>query len=537
MNRDVEELVGEPYDLLVVGGGVVGAWTAREAARRGWRTALIEAADFASGASWNSLKIVHGGLRYLQRLAFRRMRESIRERSTLIRVAPHLVHPLPVLVPAFSSGLQRRFLLEAASRCNDVVSWDRNRGLPSERRLPATRVLSRSECLEMLPTRPSERVTGGIIFYDAQLYAAERLVFEIVKDAAERGATVANHVECRGRLDSGSGPERFLAVDRATGDELEIRARALVNATGASAVEMAEVLTGQRIEGDVRYSVALNLVLDPMEHEVACTLPAQWSNPGARIDVGKRQLLFVPWRGQTLVGTGHYSYTDRGRARYEVDEVFVDRFVSEVISAAPELSLSRDDVRLVHGGLLPEAAGSGDGVDLLSRGRVIDHSRKSGPPVVTAVSVKFTTARALAERALRSVARLLERPPGAGGGTPPLLSAVDPGEESPVRRAARELGDSVDDEVAEHLDRYYGSAAGEVLSLAASVPAGLRRLHPASPVVAGQLLHAARHEMAATLEDILQRRTELGPRGLVNGDVVERSRAFLTRHEAGVGMR
>lgn len=535
MNRDPSELTTGTFDVLVVGGGALGAWTAREAALQGWRTALIEASDFASGASWNNLKIVHGGLRYLQRLDFARMREAIRERSHLLRVAPHLVHPLPVLVPSFSCGRQRRFLLEIASRCNDLVSWDRNRGLAPERHLPPTRVLSRSECLDRLPVAPPDEVTGGIVFHDAQLYAPERLVLEVVKDAVGRGVTAANYVECRALRDTPGPANRIVAIDHATDERLEIEASCVVNATGSSAVRLARELTGDDIARDLEHSAALNLLLDPMGHDVAFALPATRPNPGARVDVGERQLLFVPWRGHTLMGTGHYAISGDDPPRSSIGDEHVEQFLQEIRTALPGLRPDREDVRLVHSGFLPAIRNDESGVELLTRGRVYDHARTGRRGLFSAVSVKLTTCRALAERILRSAAEALERPFRHSGPRPRLRSAPRSTVADTGARIRSEYGERVDGEVAEHLARTYGSDGQDVLALSASVPGGLERLHPAAPVVAGQILYASRHEMAHSLEDVLQRRTELGPRGLVVDQVVRNARTFVTRIRENAG--
>jgi len=531
MERDLESLEDDVFDVVVVGGGALGAWTAREAALRGWDAALIEASDFSAGASWNNLKIVHGGLRYLQKLDLRRMRESIRERSRLLRVAPHLVHPLPILVPSFSSGLQRRFLLEIASRINDLVSWDRNHQLPEERHLPATRRLSRSECLDLLPGESAGEVTGGIIFHDAQLYAPERLVLEVVKDAVDRGVTAANRVECRA-LRKETGPVRTLvAEDRLTDRSLEIRSRVIVNATGASAPGLAATLTGDEIASDLKNSVALNLLLEPTwNQEVAFSLPATESNPGSHLDVGRRQLLFVPWRGHTLVGTGHYHLSDEGQSGFDADEELVERFLEEVGTAVPGRPPSLTDVALVHSGLLPEVRGKGPGVELLSRGRVIDHGRAGHHGVITAISVKFTTCRALAERVLRLASASLTRPFRSSRETQPLRSVPGTGISEQMAEFRDAFGETVDADIGNHLIRMYGSDWSEVMSLAASVPGGLDRLHPGAPVIFGQLLYALQNEMAHSLDDILYRRTELGPRGLVTEDLSRRARDYLERN-------
>lgn len=536
MKRNVDELENQVFDLVVVGGGALGAWTAREAALQEWDTALIEATDFGAGASWNNLKIVHGGLRYLQRLDLRRMRESIRERSHLLRAAPHLVHPLPIIVPSFSSGLQRRSLLQIASRLNDFVSWDRNRNVPVGRRLPSTRVLSRAECLDMLPFQPAQDITGGIIFHDGQMYAPERLVLEIVKDAVGRGVTALNRIECRGLRKGSDSVHRVIAVDRQTDTEIEIRTSAIVNATGASALNLAEKLTGEEVAEDLEYSVALNVLLESIgNHEVAFTLPAAQSNPGSRVDVGKRQLLFVPWRDHTLVGTGHYHWrSDVPPTHFDVDEHLVERFLEEVGTAVPGRSPSVEDVALVHGGLLPVLKNTNPGVNLLGRGRVIDHGDAGYHGVFTAVSVKFTTCRALAERVLQKASDSLHRSFRSGGEILPLQSAPTSGVAVEMDGFHRACGDLVDSEIGEHLIRMYGSEWERVLSLAASVPGGLDRLRPDAPVIFGQLLYALRNEMANTLDDVLYRRTELGPRGLVTGDLERRASDFLHRNRSGL---
>src|SRR5580765_5077678 len=161
MKRDVGALEGKTFDLLVIGGGILGATTAWDAAQRGLSVALVEAGDFGSGTSWNSLKTIHGGLRHLQRADLAGLRESVRERRALLEIAPAMVRPLPFLVPAYGHGAKGREALAAGVVRADLLSRDRNRDLPPDRRIAPSRVLSRQAVLELVPALPAHGLTGG----------------------------------------------------------------------------------------------------------------------------------------------------------------------------------------------------------------------------------------------------------------------------------------------------------------------------------------------------------------------------------------
>ena len=204
MERDPSKLQRNKYDLLVIGGGIYGACVTWDAALRGLSVALVEKGDFASATSANSLKIIHGGLRYLQHGDFKRMRESIRERRTLMEIAPHLVHPLPVLIPTFGHGMQGREVLSLALMINDLIGFDRNRLDDPEKHICRGRVISRRECLELLPGIHKKDLTGGAIFHDAQVYNSERLVLSFIRSAEKAGAELANYVEVTGFIQNSS---------------------------------------------------------------------------------------------------------------------------------------------------------------------------------------------------------------------------------------------------------------------------------------------------------------------------------------------
>ena len=232
MRRDIPRLADTSFDLLVVGAGIFGACAAWDASLRGLSVAVVDQDDFGAATSANSLRIVHGGLRYLARGDFQRMRESIKERSTLLRIAPGLVQPLAVLVPTYGRGAQSRTAYGAALRVNDLISRGRNRGLDLAAQIPGGRLVSRDECLASFRWFPRQGLTGGAVWYDAQLKHPERLTLSFLKSAASLGAQPVNYLRVD-RLLARSGVVRGARVtDRLTGAELDVRARAVLVAAG-----------------------------------------------------------------------------------------------------------------------------------------------------------------------------------------------------------------------------------------------------------------------------------------------------------------
>ncbi|HVC31237.1 MAG TPA: FAD-dependent oxidoreductase, partial [Steroidobacteraceae bacterium] len=225
MRRNVTRLSSRPYDLLVVGGGIYGACAAWEGALRGLEVALIEAADFGGATSSNSLRTLHGGLRHLQRLDLKRMRESIRERREWLRLAPHLARPLRFVLPTHGQGLRGPLVMRAALGINDIVSADRNRGVREDRRLPRGALLSEMEARAALRGIELQGCNGAAAWYDAVCHDTERLLISVIKAAADAGAHVANYVRATGLLAHHSRIRGVHARDELSGREMELRAR------------------------------------------------------------------------------------------------------------------------------------------------------------------------------------------------------------------------------------------------------------------------------------------------------------------------
>ncbi|RMF56352.1 MAG: FAD-dependent oxidoreductase, partial [Bacteroidetes bacterium] len=310
MKRDLKALCDRTFDVIVVGGGITGVHVARDAALRGLRVALLEAGDFGSATSSNSLRTVHGGLRYLQDANLRLVRMMVRERRALFRIAPHLVYPLPVLMPTYRDELRyRKPVLGAAVRLNDLLSFDRNRGVVPSRHLPGGRILSRGDVLRLLPGLEASGLTGAVCWYDGQVYDTERLLLSVLGSAVQRGAVVANYVRVTGLLRRGEQVTGVEAVDTETGAPLSIAGRVVVNAAGPW---VDEVIGSTRPARRPRFlrSVAMNLVTRQVVPEVAIGLRSRVAWPGG--GPCREQVLFVaPWKSCSLIGTLHFSAEGR----------------------------------------------------------------------------------------------------------------------------------------------------------------------------------------------------------------------------------
>jgi glycerol-3-phosphate dehydrogenase len=370
-----------------VGGGVSGAAIAWDAALRGLRVALVEAGDFGGGTSWNSLKTIHGGLRHLQRANPAAVRAAARERSAFLRIAPALVRPLPFLVPVHGHGVRGREALALALLAADALTRNRNRGLDDAHSIPRSRLLSPAETRALVPGLPADGLSGGALWTDAQVASSERLVLAFLHSAAAEGAAVANYVAVSALTrDSGGRVTGAACRDAVGGGELAVRARVTVNAAGPA---IDAVLAGSGVAAPrVPLLRAWNLVL---RHRLVDDLAV-----GGRAE--GRYLFLVPWRDCTIVGTG---YEDPAAPAGGVRA-----FLDAAAGAFPWAGIVREDVTLVHEGLVP---GKGGAAGLWTGHRVRDHARDGAPGLVSALGVKFTGARALAEEAVDVALRGLGR--------------------------------------------------------------------------------------------------------------------------------
>lgn len=400
MNRDLERLSRAKFDVLVIGGGILGAFATWQVARRGLSVALVERDDFGSGTTAGSGKVLHGGLRHLQHGDLPSAARSLREQARVAALAPDLVRRLPFVVPARADSALDGVTLRAAAL---AWSW-LPRLVGGGPRLPRPRFV-RGAAAAGEVWAPDGGRRGALRYHDLQLRFPERLTLAVVKAAHEHGAAVANHVEALRLLPTGGGHGGAEVRDRLGGDRFRVRARLVLNTAGAWTPGL--VGGGTRAFPPVAYGRGIHIVADLGEPPCALALP--WRDAG--VSGATRRIFVMPWEGLTLIGAAYAAYGGR------VDEIAptsgeVDRFVERFSAAWPELGLQRRHVRFAYAGLYPLFGRSRfpDGRFTASRSPlVVDHDLRGGPEgVISVMSVKLTTARALASRVVRLAAARLD---------------------------------------------------------------------------------------------------------------------------------
>ena len=510
MRRDPAALAARRFDLLVIGGGIYGAIAAWDATLRGLSVALVDRGDFGGGTSFNSAKTVHGGVRALRSGNVAALRRFARERRALARLLPHLVRPLPFLLPTYRGIARSRTLLRLYFAAGDRLAGAGRAPTGDAGWVPGSRAVSREECLRLNPLIDPAGVTGGIEWFDCQLHNSDRVPLAFVSSAVEAGAVAANHVEAEAALARGGAVEGVRAADRLTGEAFDVRARVVLNAAGPWAPELSGRLApdaGGRLCR--RLSKAMNLVVpSPLGGSHAVAGPA-----------GGRLLFVAPWRDCAIVGTSHDRYEgDAGGLALDRGEL--DRFLAAVRAAFPNLRLALDDVRLVHRGLLP-ASPRGDGARLATRSAVVDHRRDGVGGLISMLGVRFTTARDTAERAVDLVmAQLAGRGARCRSASTPVAGGDLPDFDAFLRDAVSAADDVLPGPDRERLARTYGTRQRAVLDLLRASPGDRAPLGKACAVTAGEVRHAVREEMAVRLADALLRRTEAGSAGHPGDDAV-----------------
>ena len=483
-------LADAPFDVLVIGGGITGAGVALDAASRGFAVALVEKGDYARGTSSRSSKLVHGGLRYLQNFDLGLVREALLERQINVNLAPHLVRPLPFVVPAFGGARPDR-MLGLALNLYDVMGRDggrRRRGREEHWSPERHRTVGGEEVVALLPALADRAPTGGYLFYDCQTDDV-RLVLTVLAEAERFGAVAANRVEAVALGGGGA-----LVRDTETGVELQVRAAHVVNATGVWA---------DRLQPDGRHGGTGVPVIRPSRGtHVLLPSEALPVRAGAIARAGGgRSVFVVPWLGRTLVGTTDNDF-DGDIEHVRPAEPDVD-YLLDACNAFFGTSLTPADTTGAYAGVRPLIA-TGDpkkSVDISRRAELYETS----DGMVTITGGKLTTWRRMAKVA---VDRIVERD---GREAPCRTHEIPLG--VPVGADALPRVEGVPEEAYAQLAGRYGGAARDVLGIAAGNRELAQPVLPGLPDLLAEAAFAARREQAHTVGDVLLRRTRLGLTG------------------------
>lgn len=483
------------FDLIVIGAGINGAGIARDAALRGLRVLLLDKGDIASGTTSWSTRLIHGGLRYLEHGEIGLVRESLREREHLLKIAPHLVQPLPLLIPFYRGDQRGPWLIRAGMVAYDLLSIGKS--------LPRHQVLDRQATLRRAPGLALHGLGGAALYYDAQVEYPERLTLENALDAQAHGAEVRTYHQVEQIVVEAGRVAGVAGRDLLTGLRFTARASIVANVAGPWVDEVlagvAQPVPERRIGG----TKGSHIVVRPFPGVPGVGLYAEAQR-------NHRPFFILPWNDLYLIGTTDTRYKG-DLDRVVASEEEIAWLLQETNGVIPEAKLDRDDVLYSYAGVrpLPFAPGSAEG-SVTRRHLVVDHAKQGGPAgLFSVVGGKLTTYRELAEQAVDLVQRTLGHPvsrsrtaeiPLPGGRLAQPWSRF-------WQAFLRESGLPLHS--AEHLLRVYGARAPELLATAAT-PDSRAVIDPESGAIAAEIPWAFAQEGARTLTDVLLRRSMIG---------------------------
>ncbi|CAN5132150.1 glycerol-3-phosphate dehydrogenase/oxidase [soil metagenome] len=476
-------------DILVIGGGIVGTGSALDAVTRGLRVGIVEARDWGSGTSSRSSKLVHGGIRYLEQLDFRLVREALQERGLLLqRIAPHLVKPVRFLYPLHSPVFERIYI-GAGMILYDLLSYSGGRppGVPHHRHL------TKRQVLRAAPSLANDAMIGGISYYDAQVDDA-RYVINLARTASFYGAHAASRVRVEGFLKVGERVVGVTAHDLETGERFEIRAKQVVNATGVW-TDDTQSMVGERGRFKVRASKGVHLVVPRDRFQ---------STVGLILRTEKSVLFVIPWGRHWLVGTTDTDW-HLDKAHPAATAADID-YILEHVNTVLAVPLTRDDVEGVYAGLRPLLAGESEETSKLSREHLVAHSV---PGLVVVAGGRWTTYRIMAKDAVDEAAAALDGKVPASVTQDIGLLGAEGYQAAWNKRSTIARAYGVHKVRIEHLLGRYGVMTDELLDIIRADASLQKPLPGADDYLEAEVIYAARHEGALHLDDVLARRTRI----------------------------
>ncbi|WP_017299384.1 glycerol-3-phosphate dehydrogenase/oxidase [Nodosilinea nodulosa] len=494
--RNLQTLSNQPFDLIVIGGGINGAATARDAALRGLRTILLEKNDFAGGTtSWSS-RLIHGGLRYLEYFEFNLVRESLHEREVLLRNAPHLAKPLQMTIPIYRNGARSYRIIQVGMVLYDVLSYDKS--------LPNHRMLSRKTTRQLFRAMDADDLAGSAQYYDGQAEHAERLCFENILDAEQAGATTLNYAKVE---DIHVGDRRITSLtcrDMLSDTTFEVKTHdktVVLNTSGpwvdaVCGLSESSVSKGRKIGG----TKGSHIIVDAFPGAPDSALYTEAKSDG-------RPFFIIPWLGQFLIGTTDERY-DGPLDNIKADNDEVDYLLQETNAVLPAAHLTREDVRFTYAGVRPLPYAEGKKAGSISRDHILhNHSKEGAENLISLIGGKLTTHRQVGEEFVNAVFKHRgEAVPSCPTHTRPLPGAISL-EDARVNEWHDRYRDRIAAAVLDHLIGIYGARTGEVLALIDQHPDLAEPVVDYAHDIKAQIVFAVQEEMAYTFVDILRRRT------------------------------
>lgn len=498
------------FDLIIIGAGINGAGIARDAAMRGLKVLLLDKGDVGGGTSSWSTRLIHGGLRYLEHGEFGLVRESLRERETLMRIAPHLVRPLPLLVPIYKNARRGPWLMRLGMLAYDLLSLGKS--------APHHKILSRKQALDRIAGLNPEGLVGAAEYYDAQVEFAERLVVENVISAIQHGATVITYARVEKFIvddDSLRGVEFVNVLDA---KRRAAKASLVINAAGPWVDQILQSdANAPRLIGGTKGS---HIIAPPFSGAPTTAIYVE-----AQTD--HRPFFIIPWNGNYLIGTTDGRYEgDLDNVR--IDDNEIDYLLGETNRVIPGAKLDRNNILYTYSGIRPlPFTNETDEQSITRRHFIRRHPRFEN--LLSIVGSKLTTYRSLAEETVDLVLRKLRKDVSKSSTTTAALPGAAVGDfEGFCDQFKKDSGLPL--QTSKHLLRVYGTRASDVLKLAAEDVSLLEVFDDESGAIAAEVVHAFRYEFAQTLADCLLRRTMVGLNSACGLNAVAAAAEIARRH-------
>ncbi|MFZ1289731.1 MAG: glycerol-3-phosphate dehydrogenase/oxidase [Melioribacteraceae bacterium] len=512
MNRNSINIQNNNYDLLIIGGGIVGASAALDASLRGLNVLLVDKGDFGGATSASSGKMIHGGIRFMQHGAFLRVRESLHHRRVFLNNAPHLVHPIPFIIPTYGHGMKGKEILSVGMIIYELLGIDKNITKDLSKKIPHFKILSRKEILALEPEINKNGLTGGVLYYDCQMHTPERLTLAFIQSANENGADVLNYMQVKNLIVENNSVIGANTIDLITGQNYSVNSKFTLNASGPW---LYKILNGNlKNLKQIQFSKGIHLVTESITNNHAIALATEHKQAKSLLTRGGRHFFIAPWKNHSLIGTTNVDF------KGEQDDLMVtkkdiEEFLEEIKdSYQPASKIKLNDIKYFYGGLYLDDVNikSNKGYQGHRHDQIIDHKMDSNlEGLLSVIGVKYTTSPNLAQKIVNKVVERL----GKGNNKSnfekyPIYGGDISNYSEFVMNAQNKYSAILDKDITEHLILNYGSKFEEIIKIGLNSDFLLKRIVKDLPFILAEVVYSVRFEMAVKLSDIFLRRLGLG---------------------------